>query len=87
MDAKWCWQPEVGLPKPDLVIFLSMPLQRIVARSNFGDELYENANFQEKVIANFHEMTDPTWQVSKYECNDLDCTPSFHPNFSFRLGS
>lgn len=66
MDAKWCWQPEIGLPKPDLVIFLSTPLNKLVNRDNFGDELYENASFQEKVMQNFHEMFDPTWQVTSF---------------------
>jgi len=63
MDAKWCWQPEIGLPKPDLVIFLSTPLSKVIGRGNFGDELYEEKSFQERVMANFHQMTDSTWQV------------------------
>lgn len=63
MDTRWCWQPEIGLPKPDLVIFLSTPLVKISGRSNFGDELYEEKDFQEKVMANFHKLADPTWRV------------------------
>ena len=26
MDSKWCWEPEVGLLAPDLVIYLDMPV-------------------------------------------------------------
>ncbi|TYZ59445.1 hypothetical protein PybrP1_012784 [[Pythium] brassicae (nom. inval.)] len=72
MALEWCWQPEVGLPKPDAVVFLDIPVAKAAARADFGQERYENAPFQEKVRANFLALLareTPPWHV-------LDATES-----------
>ena len=32
MDTKWCWEPEVGLLAPDLIIYLDMPVRTPAVR-------------------------------------------------------
>ncbi|XP_077009494.1 thymidylate kinase isoform X3 [Tamandua tetradactyla] len=57
----WCKQPDVGLPKPDLILFLQLKLSDAAARGNFGCERYENRIFQERALQSFHKlMADPT---------------------------
>ncbi|XP_030877887.1 thymidylate kinase-like isoform X1 [Leptonychotes weddellii] len=57
----WCKQPDVGLPKPDLVVFLQLRLAEAAMRGEFGRERYENGNFQERALHRFHQlMADET---------------------------
>uniref|UniRef100_A0A8D0HB91 Thymidylate kinase n=1 Tax=Sphenodon punctatus TaxID=8508 RepID=A0A8D0HB91_SPHPU len=57
----WCKQPDVGLPKPDLILFLQLSTSEAAKRGDFGNERYENTFFQEKVLQCFHHlMTDKT---------------------------
>ncbi|NXP48279.1 KTHY kinase, partial [Heliornis fulica] len=62
----WCKQPDIGLPKPDLILFLQLSTEEAVERGNFGTERYENSSFQGKVLQSFHHlMKDNTlnWKV------------------------
>lgn len=64
----WCKQPDIGLPKPDLILFLQLSPEAAAERGNFGSERYENSSFQEKVLQSFyHLMKDETlnWKVRK----------------------
>nr|XP_038039374.1 thymidylate kinase isoform X3 [Anas platyrhynchos] len=57
----WCKQPDIGLPKPDLILFLQLSPEEAAARGDFGSERYENSLFQEKVLKSFyHLMKDKT---------------------------
>ncbi|XP_025408132.1 LOW QUALITY PROTEIN: thymidylate kinase [Sipha flava] len=56
IDFEWCCGPENGLPKPDLVMFLKLPISDIIKRSGFGDERYENIEFQNKVDKNYEKF-------------------------------
>ncbi|NWX44182.1 KTHY kinase, partial [Steatornis caripensis] len=57
----WCKQPDVGLPKPDVILFLQLSPEKAAERGNFGNERYENSAFQEKVLQSFsHLMKDKT---------------------------
>jgi dTMP kinase len=49
MNFSWCRGPDVGLPRPDLVCFLSVSEQAALARADFGTERYEKIEFQNKV--------------------------------------
>ncbi|POI30693.1 hypothetical protein CIB84_005554, partial [Bambusicola thoracicus] len=65
---EWCKQPDAGLPKPDLILFLQLSPEEAAARGNFGRERYENGPFQEKVLQSFHHlMKEKTlnWKVRK----------------------
>lgn len=58
LDFKWCANPDVGLPQPDLVLFVNTTAGEITSRSGFGDERYEKEEFQEKVYQAFRKIKD-----------------------------
>ncbi|XP_048200307.1 thymidylate kinase isoform X1 [Perognathus longimembris pacificus] len=65
-SLEWCKQPDVGLPKPDLILFLQLQLVDAAARGEFGQERYENGASQERALQCFHQlMRDTTlnWKV------------------------
>ncbi|KAL4815326.1 thymidylate kinase-domain-containing protein [Aspergillus spinulosporus] len=49
LSLEWAWQPEVGLPKPDLCLFLSISPEEAAERGGFGGERYENEAMQTRV--------------------------------------
>ncbi|XP_022174128.1 thymidylate kinase [Myzus persicae] len=55
-DFKWCCGPENGLPKPDIVMFLKLSTSEMAKRSGFGDERYENIEFQNRVDVNYDKF-------------------------------
>lgn len=55
LDFSWCQAPDRGLPCPDGIFFLHIDEKVGAARSNFGDERYENAEMQAKVRAQFKD--------------------------------
>ncbi|XP_017774811.1 PREDICTED: thymidylate kinase [Nicrophorus vespilloides] len=69
MDIEWCKTQELGLPKPDLVLLLTLGKEQMNKRPGFGDERYENDDMQSKVLNIFHQLADNTWEV-------VDASPS-----------
>ncbi|KAK6635336.1 hypothetical protein RUM44_000587 [Polyplax serrata] len=63
MNFEWCYKPEIGLPKPDLVFLLHVPMNFTHNRSGFGEERYEKMEFQQIVLNNYMKMTDDTWKL------------------------
>ncbi|XP_055799906.1 thymidylate kinase [Salvelinus fontinalis] len=62
----WCRNPDMGLPKPDLVMFLQLSPSEAALRGQFGTERYETTVFQKAVQQKFELlMKDPSvkWQV------------------------
>ncbi|XP_043984551.1 thymidylate kinase [Gambusia affinis] len=62
----WCKRPDVGLPKPDLVMFLQLNPAEAALRGQFGNERYETSAFQKSVQERFEQlMKDPSvnWKV------------------------
>ncbi|QLG74643.1 hypothetical protein HG535_0G05260 [Zygotorulaspora mrakii] len=56
MNLEWCLQPDKGLLKPDLTIFLTNEDHRdLEVRDGFGSERYEKSDFQMKVKEKFFE--------------------------------
>ncbi|TLS31271.1 hypothetical protein PpBr36_03202 [Pyricularia pennisetigena] len=49
LPLSWARAPEVGLPRPDLVLFLDLSEDQAKARGGWGDELYERAEMQRRV--------------------------------------
>ncbi|XP_314179.4 thymidylate kinase [Anopheles gambiae] len=58
LDMEWCKAPESGLLKPDLVILLTLSMDALARRGGFGDERYEVAGFQKKVIERYGMLKD-----------------------------
>ncbi|GAA6023038.1 hypothetical protein JCM11491_000370 [Sporobolomyces phaffii] len=52
----WCKSPDIGLPAPDLTIFLSLSPETARRRSGFGNERYETPEIQDQVRRVFGEM-------------------------------
>lgn len=51
LSAEWCKASEAGLPAPDLVVFLQLSPAAAAQRADYGGELYESIQLQEKVSA------------------------------------
>lgn len=49
LSLSWAWQPEVGLPRPDLLLFLSISTDEAAKRSGYGEERYETEAMQIRV--------------------------------------
>ena len=56
MDLAWCRHPEVGLPRPDLCLFLDISTEEAAKRGGFGTERYERQDLQKKVRELYQEM-------------------------------
>nr|XP_061790744.1 thymidylate kinase-like isoform X4 [Nerophis lumbriciformis] len=62
----WCTKSDVGLPKPDVVLFLRLSPAEAASRGHYGEERYEDAAFQSAVLDRFTQlMEDPSvnWEV------------------------
>ncbi|KAJ8274637.1 hypothetical protein COCON_G00092620 [Conger conger] len=65
-SLEWCMNPDVGLPKPDLVLYLQLSPEVAAQRGEFGAERYETSDFQRTVLQRYqHFKKDPSlnWQV------------------------
>lgn len=56
MSLEWCWNMEIGLPKPDLVLFLDISPEDAAKRGGYGDERYEKEEMQMKVRKLFKKL-------------------------------
>ncbi|CAK1595851.1 unnamed protein product [Parnassius mnemosyne] len=63
LDLNWCKSPDSGLPMPDRVFFLTMPLDKIQQRNGFGNERYEVLDFQMKVSEMYQKLKEDNWEV------------------------
>uniref|UniRef100_A0A0P4WLI0 Thymidylate kinase n=1 Tax=Scylla olivacea TaxID=85551 RepID=A0A0P4WLI0_SCYOL len=61
LGLEWCKGSDAGLPKPDTVLFLDLPLEQAALRGEYGGERYENLKFQQKVYKNYMALKDDTW--------------------------
>jgi len=62
MSLSWCKQPDVGLPRPDLVLFLDVSVACVAARGDFGGERYERPEFQKKVLSVYEQLHEDNWK-------------------------
>lgn len=56
LTIKWAREPEVGLPRPDICLFLDIVPETAAGRGGFGVEKYENSRMQERVRKLFFEL-------------------------------
>lgn len=64
MDLKWCLQPDTGLLKPDLTIFLTNDSYN--DNKGFGEEIYETTTFQNNVKRKFEEIFSQKFENKEY---------------------
>lgn len=72
LPLEWCKQPDVGLPKPDCVIFLQLSPEAGAKRNGFGEERYEKTQFQNKVLEQFMQIKDESWKIINADQNMED---------------
>lgn len=53
LDTEWCKSGDVGLPRPDCVIFMNMPVELAARRGQYGEERYEKLDFQRLIQQRF----------------------------------
>lgn len=56
LSLEWAWLPEIGLPKPDVCLFLSITPEEAAKRGGFGGERYENETMQSRVRELFNTL-------------------------------
>ena len=58
LSLKWARDPEVGLPRPDVCLFLDIAPEAAAKRGGFGSEKYETSSRQKRVRELFYELID-----------------------------
>ncbi|KZP01703.1 thymidylate kinase [Calocera viscosa TUFC12733] len=58
LPLPWCKSPDVGLPAPDLVLFLDITPEKAAERGGYGEERYEKREMQERVREVFKGFQD-----------------------------
>jgi dTMP kinase len=56
LDTEWCKSGDVGLPRPDCVIFMDMPVEQAAQRGQYGEERYERLDFQREIQQRFLQL-------------------------------
>ena len=56
LSLSWCRHPDVGLPRPDMVVFLHISPEDAAKRGGFGTERYEKKAMQDRVRTLFQEV-------------------------------
>jgi dTMP kinase len=56
LPLTWARHPEVGLPRPDVCLFLDIAPEEAAKRGGFGAEKYENKKMQDRVRELFGEL-------------------------------
>lgn len=56
LSLKWARDPEIGLPRPDVCVFLDIAPEAAAKRGDFGGEKYETDAMQKRVRELFYEL-------------------------------
>lgn len=64
LSLEWAWQPEIGLPRPDICLFLNISAQEAAKRGGFGAERYENEAMQSRVRDLFRTLFERQEDIS-----------------------
>lgn len=56
LSFEWCKSPDIGLPAPDLVLFLDITPEKAKERGGYGNERYEKEDMQKRVRQIFHRI-------------------------------
>ena len=60
LDMEWCRAADQQLPKPDINFFVKIDPSLAAKRDGFGEERYEQVEFQEKVYVAFDQLIKKT---------------------------
>lgn len=56
LTLKWAKAPDIGLPRPDAIIFLDLEPEQAAQRGGYGEEKYETQEMQKNVRRLFGEL-------------------------------
>jgi len=78
---------DVGLPAPDMVLFLDMPVNKLCKRAGYGDELYEKERFQQNVRRGFMQFRKRSdlWYTFDAECSVEEISSAILREVELRL--
>ena len=71
LKYEWCYSSDIGLPEPDCVLFLDIPVEECSLRKNYGEERYEKIEFQKKVYYNFKKLDEKNNKIW-FKVNAMD---------------
>ncbi|KAJ8085112.1 Thymidylate kinase [Marasmius tenuissimus] len=57
LSLEWCRSPDIGLPAPDLTLFLDITPEKARERGGYGEERYEKEEMQRKVREIFQKLS------------------------------
>ncbi|KAI0831956.1 thymidylate kinase [Trametes gibbosa] len=72
MSYEWCRAPDIGLPAPDLTLFLDVTPEKARERGGYGAERYENGDMQERVQHVFERIGVEMGEGSRWFAVDAD---------------
>ncbi|CAI2727494.1 unnamed protein product [Schistosoma spindalis] len=76
---EWCWEMEKGLVEPDLVICLTPGnLDELSSRNGYGNERYENDDFQKRVLENYVRISKDVELDNKDNNDENDSVGLWH---------
>ena len=78
LTLEWCKQPDIGLPKPDLVCYMDVTEGVVKDREDPGEERYELSQFQRKVKENYMNLYDPSWVTVPTEGTLIEVEEELH---------
>ena len=61
LDFDWCKSCDRGLPSPDQVFYLDIPVDEASTRGDFGGKRYEVSSFQKAVQEKFLQLKEDNW--------------------------
>ena len=56
LSLQWAREPEIGLPRPDICLFLDISSEEQAKRGGFGNEKYETTAMQKRVRELFYKL-------------------------------
>lgn len=63
LSINWCKNCDIGLPKPDIVFYMKISETEVEKRDEFGDEIYEKSEFQQKVKIQYSKLMESFWTM------------------------
>ncbi|KIH64877.1 hypothetical protein ANCDUO_04810 [Ancylostoma duodenale] len=71
MDPHWVRQADIGLPRPDVVLFFEVSPEVAKQRGGFGEERLESDQLQKKVHSAMEMLRKSYWRTVNAD-GDLD---------------
>ena len=63
LSLSWVQNAENGLPIPDITVFLDITPESASQRTEYGNDLYENIDFQRKVYQTYGKFLNSSWII------------------------